>query len=299
MKIAVTGASGLIGSALVPALRADSHQVLTMVRRAPAAPDESRWDPAAGTVDHAALAGTDAVVHLAGVGVGDRRWNDEYQRKILDSRVDGTTTISRAIAALDPRPRVLLSASAIGWYGNSGDRPVDETTPVGDGFFADVVRRWEAATAPAADAGIRVVNLRTGIVLSAAGGVLGKTLPLFKSGLGGRLGSGRQYFSWISIADEVAAIRFLLTTDAISGPVNLTAPSPVPNADYTRALGRALRRPTITVAPAFALRLALGGFADEGVLAGQRVRPRVLEGAGFSFQHPDLDTALRAALAAA
>ncbi|MDQ6649546.1 MAG: TIGR01777 family oxidoreductase [Actinomycetota bacterium] len=299
MKIAVTGASGLIGSALLPVLRADGHEVTKLVRRTPGAPDEARWDPALGTVDTAALVGTDAVIHLAGVGIGDRRWTDDYQHKILDSRVDGTTTISRTVAALDPRPQVLLSASAVGFYGDTGDRPIDESAPVGAGFLADVVRQWEAATAPARDAGIRVVNLRTGIVLSAAGGLLGRTLPLFKAGLGGRLGSGRQYVSWISMADEVAAIRFLLTAQDVQGPVNLAGPAPVTNADFTDSLGRAVHRPTITVAPAFALRLGVGRFADEGILIGQRVLPKALEAADFSFQHSDLDTALQAALSAA
>ncbi|GAC1322835.1 MAG: TIGR01777 family oxidoreductase [Mycobacteriales bacterium] len=299
MKIAVTGASGLIGSALLPALRSDGHQVLALVRRTPRGPDEARWDPAAGTVDAAALAGSDAVIHLAGIGVADGRWTEDYKRQILASRADGTTTISRAIAALDPRPRVLLSASAIGWYGDTADRAVDESAPSGAGFLAEVVRQWEQATAPAESAGIRCVHMRTGVVLSKGGGALAKALPVFKAGLGGRLGSGQQYVSWISLADEVAAIRFLLTADDVVGPVNLTGPKPVTNADYTDVLGRVLRRPTLTVVPAFALRLGLGPFADEGVLTGQRVLPRVLERAGFAFTHPDVDSALRAELAAA
>lgn len=294
MKITVTGASGLVGSALVLALRADGHTVVRFVRRPAAAADEVSWDPAARTLAPDALAGVDAIVHLAGANIGDRRWTAGYRRQVRDSRVGGTTAISEAIARADSPPTVLLSASAVGYYGDTGDRAVDETAGRGSGFLADVVEQWENATGAAASAGTRVVLLRSGIVLSASGGALGKVLPLFRVGVGGRLGSGRQYVSWISLPDEVAAIRFLLATAGVAGPVNLTAPHPVTNADYTAAIARAVHRPAVVPVPGPALRLALGGFADEAVLSGQRVLPRVLERAGFAFSHQDIDAALAA-----
>ncbi len=294
MKIAVTGASGLIGSALVPHLLGQGHEVRHLVRRAPHGPGEVRWDPAEGEVDLDGLAGVDGVVHLAGAGVGDHRWTPSYQQTILQSRIQGTTTISRAVAQLSPQPRVLLSGSAIGWYGDSGEQAVDESAPVGAGFLADVVRQWEASTAAAEDAGIRVAHLRTGLVLSAKGGALGRMLPLARAGLAGRLGSGRQYWSWISLEDEVRAIAFLLD-GTVSGPVNLTGPVPVTNSVLTSTLGHVLHRPTLVAAPAFALRAALGGFASD-ILASQRVLPRRLEDAGFVHAHADVESALRAAV---
>ena len=296
VKIAVTGASGFIGSALVPALRADGHDVLRLVRRSPRVPDEACWNPAAHEVDGAALAGVQAVIHLAGANLGGRPWTAAYRRTILSSRVDGTTTISAAIARLDPRPAVLLSSSAVGYYGHTGDRLVDESDRQGAGFLADVVGQWEAATAAAEAAGVRVAHMRSGIVLSKKGGALRPVLPLFRLGLGGRLASGRQYVSWISQPDHVAAMRFLLTADHLAGPINLTAPGAVTNAEYTKAIARAVHRPAVLPVPAFALRLALDGLAEEALLAGQRVRPRVLAEAGFDFAHPDIDTALRAVL---
>ncbi len=300
MKIAVTGASGLIGSALVPALRADGHGVIRLVRREPRAADEVRWDPVGedppGGVDTARLAGVDAVVTLAGAGVGDRRWTAAYKREIRDSRVRGTATISAAVARLDPPPKVLLAGSAIGWYGDTGAATVDESAPPGSGFLPMVCREWEAATRPAEEAGIRTVHLRTGIVLSRHGGFLGRQLPIFRLGLGGRLGHGQQYMSFISRADEVRAIRFLLTADDVRGPVNLTAPEPVTNAEFVRALGAALHRPTPVRVPAWALRLALGEFTEEA-LGSQRVLPRRLLEAGFVFAHPRVTDAIRAALA--
>jgi uncharacterized protein (TIGR01777 family) len=295
MKIAVTGASGLIGSALVPSLRRGGHEVVRLVRRESSAPDEVMWDPGAHRLDPAALADVDAVVHLAGAGVGDRRWTSAYRRTVLRSRVDGTTTLARALAEADPRPRVLLSGSAIGWYGDTADRVVDESTPSGEGFLAEVCRRWEAATAPAEEAGVRVTHLRTGVVLAADGGALAQQLPLFRLGLGGRLGSGRQWVSWISLPDQVWAMEFLLTA-GVAGPVNLVAPEPVTNAEFTRALGRALHRPTLLRVPGLPLRLALGEFADEAVLAGQRVAPRALAEADFTPLHPSLPEALDAVL---
>jgi uncharacterized protein (TIGR01777 family) len=293
VRVVVTGASGLIGAALVDNLRADSHDVVRLVRRQARSRDERRWDPATRTIDDTALDGVDAVVHLAGAGIGDHRWSDDYKAEVLASRVDGTTTIATAIAA-SGRPITLLSGSAVGWYGETGDEITDETSESGTGFLADVVRQWEAASSPAVDAGGRVVFLRSGVVLSPDGGALGKVLPLFRLGLGGRLGSGRQWMSWIALPDHLAAIRFLLDRADLDGAVNLTAPEPVRNRDYTKTIGRAVRRPALAIVPAPALRAALGGFADEGVLVSQRVVPTRLEGAGFSFTYDDVDAALAA-----
>jgi len=297
MRIAVTGSSGLVGSALVRSLTADGHTVVRLVRRAASRPDEVRWDPRAGTVDTASLGPVDAAVHLAGAGIGDKRWTAAYKRELRDSRVLGTTAIARALAALDPAPRVLVSGSALGFYGDTGDRAVDETAPPGGGFLAEICTEWEAATAPALEAGVRVAHIRTGLVVARGGGAWGRMFPLVKAGLGGRLGSGRQYWSFISLADEVAAIRYVLDHDAIAGPVNLTAPHPVTNAEATKAMGRALHRPTLFAVPPFALRAVLGEFAGE-ILTGQRVLPRVLLDAGFTFEHPTIDTAIAAAIAA-
>ncbi|RCG28251.1 DUF1731 domain-containing protein [Sphaerisporangium album] len=313
MAVVITGSSGLIGKALVRALRDEGLSVVRLVRRAPAAPDEAFWNPREGVLDPALLEGAEAVVHLAGAGVADKRWTPAYRRELVASRVDGTRTLATAIASLDRPPAVLLSGSAMGVYGDTGDHPVDEsaeprprpgTRPEppgepGDGppgqWLAGLVRSWEAETGPAEEAGVRVVHLRTGHVLTREGGFLGRMLPLFKAGLGAPLGSGRQYISWISMADWIGAVRRLMAEPAVSGPVNLTAPTPVTNAEFTKALGRALRRPTMPVAvPAFALRAALGGLADEGVLIGQRVMPRRLLEMGFRFRHPRLDEALAA-----
>ena len=295
MKIAVTGSSGFLGTALVSSLRSDGHEVLRLVRRAPGALDEVKWDPLVGTVDVAALSGVEAVIHLAGAGVGDHRWTQAYKRTILDSRVDGTRTISTAITRLDPVPRVLVSASAVGFYGDRGEEVLTEESPPGRGFLAGVVQSWEAAAAPAAAAGVRVVHPRTGIVLNKDGGALGRMSTLFRLGVGGRLGSGRQYWPWISLTDEIRAVRFLLDTDSLSGPVNLTGPEPVTNAAITSAIGDVVHRPTILPVPAVALKIALGEFAGE-VLISQRVLPRRLLDAGFTFEHPDVTTALRAEL---
>jgi hypothetical protein len=293
VKVVVTGASGLIGSALVSSLRSDGHDVLRLVRHAASAPDEANWDPAHRLLDPAVLAGSDAVVHLAGAGVGDKRWSASYQKTILASRVDGTSTIASAIASMDSPPGVLVSASAVGYYGERGDDVLDESALSGEGFLADVVRQWEACTAPASDAGVRVVHIRSGLVLSADGGVLGKTLPLFKLGLGGRLGSGRQWMPWIALPDEVAAIRFVIDNPSVSGAVNLSAPAPVRNSEYTHLVGQAVHRPTLAPVPRFALRAALAGFADEGALVSQRAVPRKLMDAGFEFGYSDLAAALR------
>ncbi len=263
MKVAVTGSSGLIGGALVTELRGDGHTVVRLVRRAPAAADEVRWDPGDGRLDPAAFADVDAVVHLSGAGVGDHRWTEQYKRVVYESRIESTRTVVSALVAAGQRPRTLLCASAVGRYGNTGDRVIDERAPV--------------------------------VVLSRRGGLVGRTLPLYRFGLGGRLGSGRQYWPWISLADEVGAIRFLLTAD-VHGPANLTSPEPVTNAEFTRRLARAVHRPALAFVPRPALRVVLGEFAEE-VLGGQRAVPAVLERAGYRFQHADLDAALRWVLA--
>lgn len=295
MKIAVTGASGLIGTALIPRLRARGDDVVRLVRRPTSAPDEITWDPAAGTIDAAKLAGVDAVVHLAGAGVGDHRWTDAYKREILDSRVNSTQTIARALASLDHKPAVLVSASAIGFYGDTGDRAVDESSPAGSGFLADVVVAWEAAADPARHAGIRVVHPRTGLVVAQEGGAWGRMFPLFKLGLGGKLGSGRQYWSWISMRDELAALMALVDDAHYVGPVNLVGPNAATNAEITAAMGRVLGRPTLLPAPAFALKAALGEFSIE-VLGSTRVVPSVLEAHGFTFADTSIESAIRAAL---
>jgi uncharacterized protein (TIGR01777 family) len=301
MRIAVTGSTGLIGSALVRSLLADGHQVVRLVRHRSALgpqPDGSTaigWNPARGELDRAGLAGVEAVVHLAGAGVADRRWTDSYKREIRDSRVLSTRTLATALAESEKPPAVLVSASAVGYYGQTGDRVIDESAPAGSDFLAEVCVDWEAAARPAAEAGVRVVHPRTGLVLSARGGAGARLFPLFKLGLGGRLGSGEQYWSFISGADEVAALRFLLTAEQLSGPVNLSAPNPVTNAELTAALGRVLGRPTPFPVPDFALKLALGEMAVE-VVGSHRTVPAKLLGAGFRFAHPEVDQALRAAL---
>ncbi|HEY6279588.1 MAG TPA: TIGR01777 family oxidoreductase [Streptosporangiaceae bacterium] len=298
MRIAVTGSTGLIGTALVAALRADGQQVTRLVRRSPASPDEIAWDPRApaGGVAAGALDDLDAVIHLAGAGVADHRWTPAYQEEIRASRVVGTHALAAALAAARTPPAVLLSGSAIGWYGDTGGREVDETAPAGQGFLADVVRGWEAAAEPARQVGVRVVTMRSGIVLSRRGGVLARMLVPFRLGLGSRLGPGTQVMSWIALADHLGAVRFLLGRADISGPVNLTAPHPVTNAEFTSALAAALHRPARLSVPAPALRLALGGVTSD-LLSSARVRPRRLAEAGYQFQFPDLAAALAAELA--
>ncbi|MEU9316613.1 TIGR01777 family oxidoreductase [Streptomyces sp. NPDC048295] len=294
-RIAVTGASGLIGAALVRSLRADGHEVVRLVRHPARAGDEVEWDPKRGYVDVAGLVGCDAVVHLAGAGIGDHRWTAAYKREIRDSRVLGTSAVAEAVASLDVPPKVLLSGSAIGYYGDTGDRAVDESAPAGEGFLPSVCVEWEAATAAAEEAGVRTVHARTGLVVAREGGAWARLFPLFRAGLGGRLGNGRQYWSFIALHDEVAALRHILDTESLSGPVNLTGPDPVTNSEVTAAMGRVLHRPTLFTAPAPALRLALGDFAED-VLAGQRVLPGQLLDSGFVFAFPGIDAAIRAAL---
>ncbi|MEU9362472.1 TIGR01777 family oxidoreductase [Streptomyces sp. NPDC048301] len=294
-RIAVSGSTGLIGAALVRSLRSDGHEVVRLVRRRAASGDEVEWDPKRQYVDVAGLAGCDAVVHLAGAGVGDHRWTQAYKREIRDSRVLGTAAVAEAVAALDTPPKVLLSGSAIGYYGDTGDRAVDESAPPGDGFLPSVCVEWEEATAPAEEAGIRTVHARTGLVVSKEGGAWGRLFPLFRAGLGGRLGDGRQYWSFIALHDHVAALRHILDTETLSGAVNLTGPSPVTNAQVTAAMGRVLRRPTLFTAPAPALKIALGEFSED-VLGSQRVLPARLLESGFAFAFPGIEDAVRAAL---
>jgi uncharacterized protein (TIGR01777 family) len=296
MQIAVTGASGLVGTALMASLRADGHEVRPLVRRDTDDPRAIRWDPDADQIDAASLEGLDGVVHLAGAGIGTKRWSAATRSEVLESRVRGTDLLARTLAGLERPPGVLLSGSAMGYYGDTGDEARTESSPPGDDFFSRLCIAWEAAAQPAIDAGIRAAFLRTTVVLSARGGALGRMLPLFRFGLGGPLGSGRHWWSWITLTDEVGAIRFLLDHD-ISGPVNLGSPNPVTNAELTRTLGRLLHRPTVLPAPAFALRLVLGAeFADRQLLIDHRVSPEVLTTAGYQFVHPDIESALAAVL---
>jgi uncharacterized protein (TIGR01777 family) len=293
MRIAITGASGFVGSTAADELARAGHEVVRLVRGAAPAKDTARWDPATGELDPA-LGEIDAVVHLAGENIAAGRWNAARKRAIADSRGPATERLCRHLAALPKRPRVLVSASATGIYGDRGDEQLDEASSPGATFLAAVARAWEDGTAPARDAGIRVVNLRIGMVLHPAGGALGKMLAPFRLGLGGRLGSGRQWISWITRTDLARAIAFVLRHEALSGPVLATSPLPVTNQQFTKALGGALGRPTVLPAPAFALRLLLGEMADALLLSSQRCRPSRLLEAGFTFEHPELDAALRA-----
>ena len=289
MRIAIAGSSGLIGTELVTALRADGHEVLRLVRRPAKAATEVQWDPAKGEIDLVALAGTEVFINLAGAGVGDHRWTDEYKATILSSRVETTQTISRA--AVQIGAKTLINASAIGWYGDTGSNAVDETSPAGSGFLADVVVAWEKAADEARAAGIRVVHPRTGLVASPRGGAWAKMIPLFKLGLGGKMGNGKQYWSFISMRDEIAAFKFVITNDKISGPVNFTAPNPATNAQITQAMSKTYKRPAFFNVPEFALKAVLGEFSQE-VLGSSRVIPQVLISAGFTFNDPDAQSAM-------
>jgi len=295
MKIAVTGASGLIGSALVPALEASGHEVVQLVRRAPEGPSELAWDPAAESIDAERLAGVDAVVNLSGATIG-RRWTAARKREILASRVDSTTLLAETLAALEPRPKVLVCAGGIGIYGDRGDEILTEESELGTGFLAEVGTAWEAAAEPAREAGIRVVNFRQGIVLSRKGGALARLLAPFKLGLGGRVGSGSQWWSWVSMDDLVGAYRFALE-GGLEGPVNLVSPSPATNAQFVKALGRALHRPTVFPLPAVAVKTLFGEMGDAALLQGQRALPARLLEAGFTFRYAELDAAFERALA--
>lgn len=293
LMIAVSGASGLVGAALVPRLAAAGHTVKRLVRRTAQGPGEIAWNPHDRTIDRESLRGVDAVVHLAGESIAEGRWTAEKKMRIRESRIDGTRTIAEALSRLDPRPRVLVAASAVGYYGDRGATQLDETSPPGDGFLVEVCRAWETATDPARDAGIRIVNGRLGVVLSRHGGALAKMLTPFKLGLGGKIGSGKQYLSWIALDDAARAFAFAVANDQLTGPVNFVAPEPVTNAQFTKTLGRVLGRPTILPLPAIAARAAFGQMADELLLASSRVVPSRLTAAGFAFEHPRLEDALR------
>lgn len=302
MRVIAAGASGFLGSHLVNRLVADGHEVVRLVRRRPAArtagkPEEIQWNPAAGQLDPAALSGADLVINLGGAGIGDKRWTAAYRNLLRSSRVDTTGTIATTIANLPPgdRPKALFNASAIGWYGDTGDQPVEEDAPAGEGFLADLCRVWEAATGPAERAGVRVVRLRSGYPLHRDGGFLKPQLLPFRLGIGGRMGSGRQWIPWISLADWLAAMLFLIEHPDIAGPVNMVGPAPVTNAEFTRELAAALRRPALIPIPGLALRIVLGGLATEA-LSSARVLPGVLTRAGFRYQHPTLPAALAVAL---
>jgi len=298
MKIIVTGSGGLIGKPLVSDLRAVGHDVIRMVRREAVAADEIAWDPVAGTIDERGLAGVDVVIHLAGAGIGDHRWTDSYKKEILDSRALGTSLLASTLARLEKRPSVLVSASAIGWYGDRGDEILDETAAQGSGFLSDVTAAWETAAEPAADAEIRVVHPRTGIVLSKDGGALRRLLLPFKLGVGGRTGSGNQWWSWITLEDEVRALTHLALSSSLAGPVNLTAPNPVTNQEFVRILGSVLRRPAVLPTPSLALKAMLGSeMADALLFQSQRVVPARLVGDGFTFESPTLREALRSLIA--
>lgn len=292
MKIAIAGASGLVGAAISPQLEAEGHDVVRLVRNSPR-PGEIEWHPNQDAIDPAKLEGFDAIINLAGENIAEGRWTEEKKKKIHDSRVNGTHLLSEAVAKLTTAPRCFLCASATGIYGDRGDETLDEQSESGGGFLAGVCREWEMATEPAHRAGVRVVNLRFGPILARAGGMLEKMLTPFKMGLGGKIGSGKQYISWVAIDDSVAAMKLALNDESIRGPLNVVSPKPVTNERFTRALGEVLSRPTVMAMPAFAARLAFGEMADEMLLVSQKVIPKKLQAAGFQFAYADLETALQ------
>lgn len=291
MRVIIAGSHGLIGSALVRHLHEGGHDVVRLVRHEVRGADEIAWDPDAGRLDAADLAGADAVVNLGGAGVGDRRWTAAYRRTVLQSRTRPTSLLARTLAEVDGGPRVLLQGSAVGFYGDRGEEVLTEASPGGPGFLADVVRAWEDSTGAAVDAGVRVAHLRTGIVVSRSGGSFGRLLPLLRLGVGGPLGSGRNYWPWITLVDQVRAIEHLLTAE-VAGAVNVVGPEPAPQGEVVRAIARELHRPAVLAVPRFALRIAVGEFADD-ILASQRVLPEVLTASGFTFTHADLAAAAR------
>lgn len=297
MKILVSGSHGLVGSALVQSLKSDGHEVFSLVRRPPRSDAEVEWYPDRGSLALSRLEGTDAVVHLAGESIASGRWTANKKQRIRDSRVQATTVLSEALANLKEPPGILISASAIGYYGDRGNLILTEATAPGNDFLAGVCVAWERATEAAAEKGIRVVNARFGIILSAEGGALAKMLPPFRMGVGGRVGSGAQWMSWIALADAIGGIRFALINESLTGPVNLVAPHPVSNAEFTKTLGKVLSRPTLFPVPEFAARLAFGEMAGALLLAGQRVAPARLQEAGYEFEYPELEPALRHLLA--
>jgi uncharacterized protein (TIGR01777 family) len=295
MKVLIAGASGLVGSALVPLLKAEGAEVTRLVRSA-AKSGEIEWHPDRGSIDAPALEGFDAVINLAGDGIANGRWIAEKKRRILDSRVNGTRLLSETMAKLSRKPATFINASAVGFYGSRGDELVDEDSGPGEGFLASVCRQWESATAPAGQAGIRVVKLRLGVILTKNGGIMGSMLRPFKLGLGGKVGSGKQIISWVAMDDVVGAINFILHHESLRGPINAVAPHPVTNEEFTKTLGRVLSRPTFMAMPAFAAKLAFGEMADEMMLSSTRVAGKVLNDAGFKFQFPELEGAVRAML---
>jgi len=295
MKVVIAGSSGLIGTKLVAALRRNGHRVVRLVRRPVAGPDEHPWNPARGELDEQVLHGADAIVNLCGAGIGSRRWTGSYKQLLRDSRITPTDVLSGMAAAAGVP--VLVNASGVHVYGGeTGDRVVDEATPPGSGFLATMCRDWEAATRPATEAGIRTVLLRSAVVLSRSGGMLAKLGPLYRLGLGARLSNGHQYLPWVSLEDEIGAIRYAIAEEAVSGPINVVGPAPVTNAEFNRALGQAMHRPAPLVVPGFALRAAIGEFAREALLSGPRAIPSALEAAGYRFQHPTVGAALAASI---
>jgi uncharacterized protein (TIGR01777 family) len=297
MKILISGSHGLVGSALANSLRRDGYEVFNLVRRAPHSESEVEWYPERGSLALARLEGMDAVVHLAGESIAEGRWNDEKKKRIRESRVKGTTVLSEALANLRHPPKTLISASAIGYYGSRGDLILTEQSAPGNDFLAGVCLEWERATESASQQGIRVVKARFGVILSADGGALKKMLPPFRMGVGGRIGSGKQWMSWIALDDVIAGLTFAINNEALVGPVNFVAPKPVTNAEFTKALGKALSRPTIFPIPEFGVRLAFGEMADALLLSSQRVKPAELEGKSYNFAYPELTGALQNVLA--